>query len=253
MKLEMTSEIQKWADNVLKGQGYLIEDNFESVRAMPWSHVYRILTSKGYVYLKQTAPNFSREGRVLTYLLQQKFRSLPSVIAMNDSLNCFLMLDAGNTLRSVLKDSYQKEWPLKALKTYALLQHQSIEYVQKLKSLGLEDCCLSKLPKLYQYLLDKKNFLKVDGLESIEIQELENLYPKFVEICQKIAHYNIPETLEHGDFHDHNILIHQEKITISDWGDAVISHPFFSLASFLDSAGRNHNIVSDSEIYKKLI
>ncbi|WFR97977.1 phosphotransferase [Rhizobium tumorigenes] len=62
----------------------------------------------------------------------------------------------------------------------------------------------------------------------------------------------MPETVEHCDFHDNNVLTNAGGMLINDWGDAVISHPFFSLAGFLDSAVRNHGLEIDSLVYKHL-
>ncbi len=69
-----------------------------------------------------------------------------------------------------------------------------------------------------------------------------------------MGQYNIPETIEHGDFHDNNMLVAGDnKLIINDWGDKVITHPFFSIASFLDSAFRNHKINSTSHTVRSLL
>ena len=65
--------------------------------------------------------------------------------------------------------------------------------------------------------------------------------------------YDIVETIEHGDFHDNNCLIDaQDALVFNDWGDAVITHPFFSLISFLKSAERHHNISVNTALYQDL-
>ena len=46
--------------------------------------------------------------------------------------------------------------------------------------------------------------------------------------------YNIPQTLDHGDFHLLNVLQKGYKFTIIDFGDSAITHPFFSIIFFLD-------------------
>jgi aminoglycoside phosphotransferase (APT) family kinase protein len=84
--------------------------------------------------------------------------------------------------------------------------------------------------------------LLADGLMPFEINILNNLTPKLEILCERLATYKIPETIEHGDFHDNNILIQEDIIIISDWGDTCIAHPFFSIVSALDSAKRNHQL-----------
>lgn len=55
--------------------------------------------------------------------------------------------------------------------------------------------------------------------------------------------------MEHTDFNDNNILIKNSHLTIGDWGDAVISHPFYSLVSYLSSATRYHGLKEGDERY----
>ena len=91
--------------------------------------------------------------------------------------------------------------------------------------------------------------LKQDGLSGSDLQRLKNFYPNFVLLCTDLASFNIPQTLEHGDFQDNNILVKNNKIILHDFGDATITHPFFSLASFLYSATRHHDIHENGHIY----
>jgi hypothetical protein len=46
--------------------------------------------------------------------------------------------------------------------------------------------------------------------------------------------------------------VNAKGFLINDWGDAVITHPFFSLAGFLDSAARNHGLGGGSPIYESI-
>lgn len=96
-------------------------------------------------------------------------------------------------------------------------------------------------------------FLKNDGLKQIEIDNLKKLYSRVKDLCHSLSQYDIPETIEHGDFHDNNMLLNNENtLIINDWGDTVITHPFFSMTSFLDSLSRNHNINEDDPIGQNL-
>jgi thiamine kinase-like enzyme len=100
-------------------------------------------------------------------------------------------------------------------------------------------------------IYEPRNLLKADGLIAAEIDTLHKLYPRVMELCHQLSEYRIPETIEHGDFHHNNILVHEGHFIISDWGDACISHPFFSLASCLNSAIRNHGLTEGDERYLK--
>ena len=73
------------------------------------------------------------------------------------------------------------------------------------------------------------------GLTSAEWQELKDKALGFERICAKLTAYGIPESLNHGDFHDGNVLLKDGRITFFDWGDGDITHPFVSLRTFFVS------------------
>jgi Ser/Thr protein kinase RdoA (MazF antagonist) len=64
---------------------------------------------------------------------------------------------------------------------------------------------------------------------------MQQLAPRFAEICEQLAGFKIPETINHGDFHDGNVLVKDGRITLFDWGDGCIAHPFISLRTFFVS------------------
>jgi len=68
-----------------------------------------------------------------------------------------------------------------------------------------------------------------DGLESFTIEQLHRCLPDLATRCQELAAGPIPDSLNHGDFHDGNIFVQGGHSWFFDWGDASITHPFFSL------------------------
>ena len=73
------------------------------------------------------------------------------------------------------------------------------------------------------------------GILYAEKLELHALGPTLSQICDRLSAYQIPETLNHSDFHDNNILYHEKnhQLTLIDLGEVTVSHPFFSLHSCL--------------------
>jgi len=240
-----TSPVQ-WAIDTLTASNVSILSAHESVRETPWSKVSRILTSDGYVYLKQMAPQFAYEPFILKWLYQELAVSVPKVIAHEINNRWFLMNDAGQRLRESLKATYQTEWVAHILKQYANIQKNTLHKQAKIFCLGVKDWRLEHLPTLYQQLLSQTDFLIKDGLTMAELVELKRLQTVFKKTCRRLAKFQLPETIEHGDFQDNNILIDKDNnITFNDWGDANITHPFFSLGSWLDSASRHHQMGAD--------
>ncbi len=75
----------------------------------PWSTLILFSSSKGNIYLKQPAILISKEARIIQVLADQFHASVPSVIAINNDLHCFLMEDAGISLRLFLKARFQPD------------------------------------------------------------------------------------------------------------------------------------------------
>lgn len=238
-----------WAADYLQKENYSILSPATAVREMPWSKVYQFLTSQGIIYLKQMAPSFSIETTVLSILSNIPCKNIPKMIASNNELRCFLMFDAGDVLRPKLKIDYQVSLVQAILRIYSKIQIHSVKNVSGFLEEKVQDWRLNKLPDLYVQLMDSEGMLVSDGLEPDEIYLLRSFYKPFVMLCENLYHYPIPQTIEHGDFHDNNILILNQNIIINDWGDATISHPFFPLASWLNSASRHHGINEEDPKY----
>jgi hypothetical protein len=112
------------------------------------------------------------------------------------------------------------------------------EHITEMLSLRLPDHRLVMLPTLYSQILTDEESLMIDrekGLTSAEWEQLKDKVSRFEQICTDLAGFGIPESLNHGDFHDGNILIKDGRITFFDWGDADVTHPFVSLRTFFVS------------------
>ena len=104
--------------------------------------------------------------------------------------------------------------------------------------MGIPDHRLAVLPALYTQLLTDEESLMIDqqkGLTSAEWGQLKDMAARFGQICNELASFEIPESLNHGDFHDGNVLLKDGRITFFDWGDASVTHPFVTLRTFFVS------------------
>lgn len=239
----------EWAAEILKLKGYHVRGNPEPIRTMPWSKVTCFFTSEGLVYLKEMAPLYSLEPRLIQTLYQWDTQHLPKIIAENSLFQCFLMSDAGVPLRDYQPGIFQLDYMITALDIYAKIQISNTKNIGTLYAIGVPDWRVSIFPELYNGLLQQEEVLRTDGLTPLEIKLLKSTQNTVSELCQLLSDYNIPETIETMDFQDNNILVKNNHITIADWGDAVISHPFFSLAACLYSAKRNHGIQEGDDYY----
>lgn len=246
--------ILKWATDCLISKGYILQHPTEIVLETPWSNVIRFPTSKGDVYLKQTPPSISLEPKITQLLADQFHASVPTVIAINDDLYCFLMEDAGKSLREYLKNEFRQDLLCQAIKQYTTIQRSIEHHLEPFLALGVPDWRLDKFPKLYHQITNQTEFLKADGITDKELQLLHDLNPKFSEQCEVLSQYQIPETLVQNDFHSNNILFEQntKKITFIDLGETVITHPFFSLHTCLRQATIHHGVKELDKTYQQL-
>jgi phosphotransferase family enzyme len=249
----MNSNSIVWALNTLQRVGYTIQNPTpEIILQTPWSRVYRLDTDQGHCYLKQVPAGLFLEPQVIYLLRENCGASVPMLIADNLQEHCFLMQDAGISLREFLKQGFNAELLTTAIYDYIAVQHKSIPHLNRLLDLGVSDWRLEKIPACYVTLLQQESLLIADGLKKVELKQLSQLIPKLTELCEQLSQYSLPNTFSHNDFHDNNLLIDlkTQKITMVDLGEVAITHPFFSLLNMLHQIKKNDVLPED--IYQHL-
>ena len=220
------------------------------------SIVKKISTSQGVFYLKQTPPALFIEPDTITLLQAQGCQHIPTVIAKNDQYHCFLTTACGDvTLRALFsKDNIDMDLLGKGISHYVSIQRKLENDTPMLLASGFPDWRLDKFPLLYRELIQDTDLLIADGLSQKEIDALNQNYDFCEEQCAKLAKYKISETINHCDFQDNNILLSEEtgELSIIDWGEVVISHPFFSLNTCLWNLTYFHSVKPDDIQYQAL-
>ncbi len=210
----------------------------EQPHAMHWSTVMRVPTNRGVIFFKATASETIYEIALTQLLASLQPNVLPELIAVDTARGWMLMRDGGEQLRASTRPIQDvKAWEPVIIE-YAKLQMGLAEHVDAILALGVPDHRLAALPALYSQLLADTHSLMIDkekGLTSSEYQQLQNLTARFEQLCADLAAYKIPESINHGDFHDGNILLKDRRITFFDWGDADVTHPFVSLRTWFVS------------------
>ena len=239
-----------WAMKVLQQT----EINTEIVTQTPWSSVLKINTGNEFFYLKQMPNLIALEARIIQILHDKFNAAVPTVIASNSELNCFLMKDAGTSLRSILKKKFDMDLLCKAIDQFASLQITVSNHVDIFLNIDVPDWRLNKMPNLYREAILQKGLLIADGLSEVEVNELEALLPKVTYLCQKLSGYSIQQTIVQPDFNDNNTLIDDksQNITIIDLGEIAISHPFFSLINFLRTIKKHYALTNQDDAILKI-
>jgi len=228
--------------------------NTEIVVQTPWSTVVRINTVSDLFYLKITPKLISLEAEIIKLLQEKCHAPLPTVIAHNAELHCFLMKDAGVALRSILKKKFDTVLLCKAIDQFTSLQIQTVGHVDSFINIGVPDWRLNKLPILYCQAISQKDLLVAEGLSALELTQLEKLTSTINDLCQTLSGYAIQETIVQPDFNDNNTLIadKSQAITIIDLGEISISHPFFSLLNCLYQVRKHYGLTESDRDYVKI-
>lgn len=195
----------------------------------PWATVMRVPTEKGDVYFKANSPALRHEAALVTLLAARRPDCVPPLLGVDLERGWMLMADAGTRLREIVERERDLSCWLKILPLYAGLQVDLADQGDELVAVGVPDLRLSTLPSKYEQLLDD-----LPTLPSDDRRRLAGNVSRVREMCEELAGYGLSETIQHDDFHDGQVFVRDGRYLLLDWGDACISHPFFTLSVTLE-------------------
>lgn len=244
-----------WIERELHRQGIKRIGSIEQPHIRHWSTVLRVPTIIGNIYFKAVIPNLAYEAGLTQTLSHWYPDSVPQILAANREQGWLLMSDGGMRLRESLKTENDIQCWVDFLPIYAQLQKQSVQHLDELLELGVPDRRLVTLPTKFQELLTNTELLglnRPDGLSSDEYQRLQDSANKVAKLCEQLATFRVPKTLHHGDLHDGNVFIRDERYWFFDWGDSSIAHLFFILHSIYFSLKQRFELDSSSFWFKQI-
>lgn len=237
-QLDWLEQAEEWIRDELGRSGVRVTGPIEQPHVREWGTVLRVPTSEGNVYFKATTLELQNEAAVTKALSRWYPDLLPRLYAVDIERNWLLVADGGLRLRDAFKDGLAIDAWSDVLTSYARFQIDLAQRVEKLLSLGSPDRRLHKLPLLFAELMADTDWLMIgeeNGISREEHKRLVTGLPHIEQLCRELAEYNIPNSLHHGDLHDGNIFRKSGRHHFFDWGDSVITHPFFSLRTVLVS------------------
>lgn len=194
-----------------------------------WSTVLRAPTDRGPYWFKANSANQAYEAGVVELLAERRPDAVPGLVAVDRERGWMLMADGGTRLRELVEGEHDLGRWLEVLPRYAQLQLDLTPDVDELLARGVRDHRLAVLPALYRDLLRK-----VDGVPADELARLHGLESWVNDSCAELARLGISETIQHDDLHDGQVFVRDGTILFFDWGDACLSHPFFTMAVTLE-------------------
>jgi hypothetical protein len=211
-----------WVDDRLGERGLARTGDVAQPHVRPWATVLRIPTGAGPVWFK--ASTFAYEAGIVSRLADHRPEVVPPLLAADPVTGWMLMSDGGESLRTVsAREGGLDRW-LDVLPRYADLQLALAGEVPELLAIGVPDRRLATLPAAYERLMDE-----------IEAEpRFRAAAPRVAELAEELAAYGLPEVLQHDDLHDAQVFLRDDRHLILDWGDACVSHPFFTLSVTLE-------------------
>ncbi len=231
-------QAHEWIRTETSHQSIQLTGEIEQPHAYAWSTVMRVPSNDGMLFFKATAAETLYEAALTQQLVGWYPDCMPELVAVDIPRGWMLMRDGGEQLRASIRPTQDIQPWQPVITRYAELQIGLAEHISEILALGIPDHRLAALPPLFSQFLVEKDNLMIDqekGLTSAEFQQLQNLTSRFEQICTDLASFEIPESLNHGDFHDGNVLLKNGRITFFDWGDANVTHPFVSLRTLFVS------------------
>lgn len=218
------AEAMGWVDARLADAGRPRTGEVDQVHVRPWSTAIKVPTGAGPVWFKANTEELKHEALVTLLLARRVPDRVPPLIADDPKRGWMLMEDAGTRLREVIAEERDLSRWVDVLDGAADIARAMEPDVEQLLAAGVPDFRLAVLPDRYAALV-----------ESADVgQRYRDAVPWVRDMAEELASYDVTETLQHDDLHDGQVFVRGDRQLILDWGDAVISHPFFTLSVTLE-------------------
>jgi hypothetical protein len=219
--------VHAWIRSQLERLGLEPAGEIEQPHVRPWSTVLRVPTDDGDVWFKANMPTQAFEVAVVETLAARRPDLVPTLLATDLQRGWMLQGDGGTRLREILEETGDFDVWIEILSLYAELQMDVAADRDRLLAAGVPDRLLASLPGQFEEVLADAEALET--LTQDERRRLASLAPRIEAECRELADYGLPETIQHDDLHDGQVFVRDGRFLFFDWGDACVSHPFYTL------------------------
>lgn len=196
----------------------------EQTHVTDWSTVMRVTTRLSVAWFKANDESMRHEAAVTAFLAPRSGGRVERPFASDPATGWMLTRDMAPDLRALVAHERSLDRWHDALEAYARIQLACEAEVDALLALGLPDRRLPTLPGAYADLL-------------VGLDDADPRLPDasaIAELCDRLAGFGICETVQHDDLHDAQVFVPSGHAHVADWGDACVSHPFFTLSVTLE-------------------
>jgi hypothetical protein len=235
------ADAHAWIAEQLRTLGVARDGPITQPHVRPWATAMRVPTERSPLWFKAITPALAHEAAITEALSRWAPGRTPRVLTADFARNWLLVEDGGVTLSSLGGGDSGARRATELASYYARLQRHVAQHAAEMLALRVPDCRLEAFPSHYCRLLEDTDALMIgrdDGLSREEYDALVALVPTVTAISAELAAFGLPATIQHDDLHGNNVLVRNERLTVFDWGDSSVAHPFLSLTVLLRSTAR---------------
>jgi hypothetical protein len=225
---EFLRDAHAWIEHAVVELDGEVTGPIEQPHVQVWSTVLRVPTTLGTLWFKANLPGLANEPGVVRVLAARHADRVTEQLAVDEGREWMLMADGGERLRELVERERSLDRWLEVLPLYAELQLDAAADAGAFLDLDAPDRRLALLPAAYAELVGR---LPDDEPER---ERLTAHVPEVEAIAGRLGGFGIPETIEHDDLHDGQVFVRDGRYRLLDWGDACVSHPFFTMAVTLE-------------------
>jgi hypothetical protein len=199
--------------------------DIEQPHVRVWSTVLRVPTDSGTVWFKANMDELRQEAAIADLVSSRRPDVVLPPLAIDRETGWMLLPDAGETLRVVVERERSLERWVDVLSRYGALQVDLMDSRDQLLAAGAPDMGLTTLRRGFDGLVEQ-----VDDLDP----RLADAGTSIDQLAERLAGFGIPDSIQHDDMHDAQVFVKDGTNYVMDWGDACVSHPFFTLSVTLE-------------------
>ena len=246
-----------WAHNILARNALDKTGRVEDIVSTPYSEVKKITQGETVYYLKKTPAPLFIEAKTLNFLHEvDPTFAIPKLVDADKDIFCFLLKSCGEqTLRALFSTQMDIDLLKCSISEYQRIQKSCIPHIPELLEMGVQDWRLSSLPDIYERFVSDDASLEKWRIGGDLRQKLREVKDVFTGLCRKITAYNIPDTLNHSDFQENNMVIDSatRSVSIIDWGEVSISPALWTTVGCLKKICWRYKIKPDHPTYQTLL
>lgn len=214
-------ESRRWVEALVHARGGTMLSNMQRHPGSSFALVFAIQTTEGRLFLK-TPPPGSSESVVTATVARLLPRDTLEVMAVNGELDCFLA-KAFQTIHG-----FTDKQRLLAARKLARMQIHCVQHVRALERGQVPNRSPAALSQRVDECMRHPAFAAALQNRALSARPAADM---LIAMCNRLEKSQIPQTLVHGDFGEHNVAMRtdvdeDEGIIVFDWQFACISHPF---------------------------